>query len=55
MRNYPSGLILYWLFSNILTVFQQMIINKMGSDAEPEGESGANAKGKQKKLRQASA
>jgi YidC/Oxa1 family membrane protein insertase len=55
MRNYPSGLILYWLFSNILTVFQQMIINKMGSRDEPEGETGAKSKGKQKKLRQASA
>lgn len=50
MRNYPSGLILYWLFSNILTVFQQMIINRIGSRDEPE-ETG----GKAKKLRQARA
>jgi len=50
MRNYPSGLILYWLFSNILTVFQQMIINRMGSRNEPEPESP-----KPKKLRQARA
>jgi YidC/Oxa1 family membrane protein insertase len=50
MRNYPSGLILYWLFSNILTVFQQMIINRMGSRGEPEPESP-----KPKKLRQARA
>ena len=51
MRNYPSGLILYWLFSNILTVFQQMIINRIASGDEPEAEAGP----KPKKLRQARA
>jgi membrane protein insertase Oxa1/YidC/SpoIIIJ len=28
----PSGLVLYWLFSNVLTILQQMLINRMGRD-----------------------
>ena len=27
--NAPSGLLLYWTFSNILTLAQQIIINRM--------------------------
>lgn len=50
MRNYPSGLILYWLFSNVLTIFQQMIINRMGSRDDPSSEPK-----EPKKLRQARA
>jgi len=26
--NFPSGLVLYWLVNNILTIAQQMYINK---------------------------
>jgi membrane protein insertase Oxa1/YidC/SpoIIIJ len=28
----PSGLVLYWLFSNVLTILQQALIQKMGKD-----------------------
>ena len=27
-KDMPSGLVLYWLFSNVLTIVQQMILNK---------------------------
>ncbi|MCA1582185.1 MAG: membrane protein insertase YidC [Acidobacteria bacterium] len=47
LKDMPSGLVLYWLFSNVLTIFQQMIINKMASGGEPAPEP--------KKLRQARA
>lgn len=50
LKDMPSGLVLYWLFSNVLTVFQQMLINRMSSTDEPAGPA------KQpKKLRQARA
>ncbi|HET7453017.1 MAG TPA: membrane protein insertase YidC [Thermoanaerobaculia bacterium] len=29
MKDMPSGLVLYWLFSNVLTIAQQMLINRM--------------------------
>jgi len=32
--NFPSGLVLYWLVNNILTIAQQMYINKSLHDAE---------------------
>ncbi len=32
LKNMPSGLVLYWLFSNVLTILQQMLINRMGRD-----------------------
>jgi YidC/Oxa1 family membrane protein insertase len=35
LKDMPSGLVLYWLFSNVLTIFQQMIINRMSSGGEP--------------------
>ncbi len=47
LKDMPSGLVLYWLFSNVLTIFQQMIINKMASGGDPAPEP--------KKLRQARA
>ncbi len=28
LYNVPSGLLVYWIFSNVLTLFQQLIINK---------------------------
>jgi len=34
-KDMPSGLVLDWLFSNMLTIFQQMIINRMGDKDEP--------------------
>ncbi len=50
LKDMPSGLVLYWLFSNVLTVFQQMLINRMSRTDEPAGPA------KQpKKLRQARA
>jgi YidC/Oxa1 family membrane protein insertase len=47
LKDMPSGLVLYWLFSNVLTIFQQMIINRMSSGEAPSPEP--------KKLRQARA
>ena len=38
--NAPSGLLLYWLTSNILQIFQQLIINKMMKDKRAEKENG---------------
>jgi YidC/Oxa1 family membrane protein insertase len=28
LYNVPSGLLIYWIFSNVLTLVQQVIINK---------------------------
>jgi YidC/Oxa1 family membrane protein insertase len=50
LKDMPSGLVLYWLFSNVLTVFQQMIINRTSSGGEP-----ADPAKQPKKLRQARA
>ncbi len=38
LKEMPSGLVLYWLFSNILTIFQQLLINRMGAKGAPEPE-----------------
>ena len=32
LKDMPSGLVLYWLFSNVLTILQQALIQKMGKD-----------------------
>jgi membrane protein insertase Oxa1/YidC/SpoIIIJ len=32
LKNMPAGLVLYWLFSNVLTILQQILINRMGRD-----------------------
>ena len=37
-KDMPSGLVLYWLFSNVLTIFQQMLINRMGEGDQPKTE-----------------
>jgi YidC/Oxa1 family membrane protein insertase len=37
LKDMPSGLVLYWLFSNVLTILQQMLINRMGRDEPPAG------------------
>src|SRR4029079_6298805 len=37
LKDMPSGLVLYWLFSNVLTILQQMLINRMVRDEPPAG------------------
>jgi YidC/Oxa1 family membrane protein insertase len=37
LKDMPSGLVLYWLFSNVLTILQQMLINRMGRDEPGAG------------------
>ena len=37
LKDMPSGLVLYWLFSNVLTILQQMLINRMGKDEPGPG------------------
>src|SRR5688500_17078338 len=34
LKDMPSGLVLYWLFSNVITILQQMLINRMGRDGD---------------------
>jgi YidC/Oxa1 family membrane protein insertase len=43
LKDMPSGLVLYWLFSNVLTILQQVLIQKMGKD-EPNIEKPAKLK-----------
>jgi YidC/Oxa1 family membrane protein insertase len=31
-KEFPSGLVLYWLVQNVLTIVQQMIMNKYWKD-----------------------
>ena len=38
LKDMPSGLVLYWLFSNVLTIVQQMIINRISDKQEPSAE-----------------
>jgi len=47
LKDMPSGLVLYWLFSNVLTILQQMLINRMGS----KDEGGAQKPAKLKRAR----
>ena len=42
--NAPSGLLLYWLTSNVLQIFQQLLINKMMKEKRAEKEGGFTAK-----------
>ena len=42
--NAPSGLLLYWLTSNVLQIFQQLLINKMMREKRAEKEGGFVAK-----------
>ncbi len=48
LKDMPSGLVLYWLFSNVLTILQQVIINRLSAKDEPSPE-------KPKRLKQARA
>jgi YidC/Oxa1 family membrane protein insertase len=43
LKDMPSGLVLYWLFSNVLTILQQALIQKIGKD-EPNIEKPAKLK-----------
>ena len=31
-KDFPSGLVLYWLVQNVLTIIQQLIMNKWWKD-----------------------
>ncbi len=42
--NAPAGLLLYWLTSNVLQIFQQLIINKMMKEKKAEKDAGFKAK-----------
>lgn len=48
--NAPSGLLLYWLTSNVLQIFQQLIINKMMKEKRAEKENGGFKTKEQKVL-----
>ena len=43
LKDMPSGLVLYWLFSNVLTILQQVLIQKIGKD-EPDVQKPAKLK-----------
>jgi len=47
-KDVPSGLVLYWFFSNLLSIAQQVIINRIASKDEPAAQ-------KPKRLKQARA
>jgi len=46
MKEAPSGLVLYWFFSNVLTILQQLIINRMADKDkdQPKAEKPARLK-----------
>jgi YidC/Oxa1 family membrane protein insertase len=44
LKDMPSGLVLYWLFSNVLTILQQVLIQKLGNKDEPPMEKPAKLK-----------
>jgi YidC/Oxa1 family membrane protein insertase len=47
---FPSGLVLYWLTNNVLTIGQQMVYNSMRDKAEAEeAAAAAPARGKRGK------
>ena len=48
--NAPAGLLLYWLTSNVLQIFQQLIINKMMKEKRAEKENGGFVAKEQKVL-----
>jgi len=45
LKDMPSGLVLYWLFSNLLTIVQQLVMNRIvkEDDPTPPGKKGAKA------------
>ena len=45
LKDMPSGLVLYWLFSNVLTILQQVLINKIGQGRRAGGGESRRAPG----------
>lgn len=43
LKDMPSGLVLYWLFSNLLTIVQQLVMNRIVKDDAPPPGKGAKA------------
>ncbi len=43
LKDMPSGLVLYWLFSNLLTIVQQLVMNRLVKE-DPAPPSGGSAK-----------
>jgi YidC/Oxa1 family membrane protein insertase len=43
LKDMPSGLVLYWLFSNLLTILQQLVMNRLVKE-DPAPPSGKSAK-----------
>ncbi|HEY1251719.1 MAG TPA: membrane protein insertase YidC [Thermoanaerobaculia bacterium] len=43
LKDMPSGLVLYWLFSNVLTIVQQLVMNRLVKE-DPAPPSGGGAK-----------
>lgn len=43
LKDMPSGLVLYWLFSNLLTILQQVVMNRLVKE-DPAPPSGKSAK-----------
>jgi len=35
LKDMPSGLVLYWLFSNLLTILQQLVMNRIVKEDDP--------------------
>ena len=35
LKDMPSGLVLYWLFSNLLTIVQQLVMNRIAKEDDP--------------------
>jgi YidC/Oxa1 family membrane protein insertase len=44
LKDMPSGLVLYWFFSNVLTILQQTLMQKLGNKDEPPIEKPAKLK-----------
>ena len=42
-KDFPSGLVLYWLVQNVLTIIQQLIMNKWWKDHPDSGDGGTPA------------
>ncbi|GMO31971.1 MAG: membrane protein insertase YidC [Termitinemataceae bacterium] len=49
LYNVPSGLLIYWIMSNVLTLFQQLMINKMMAPQKAAMAAAAAAEAQQKK------
>ena len=35
LKDMPSGLVLYWLFSDLLTIVQQLVMNRIVKEDDP--------------------